>query len=262
MNYTTISASESDEIFWITFNRPKNQNSINSLLLEELNHALDWVETYSRCQVIVLQGKDGFFSSGMDFSELVGENSSCINQESKNNIKNCCELYFKTIKRFTYLPKIIISNIQGKALAGGIGLVSAGDFAIASPDSQFSLPEVLWGMMPAMVLPFLIRRVGSQEAYKMALTSVPVTAKQALEIKLIDEVSENPEGSIRRLALRLTRIDKSSISNLKRYFMSLWNINGEIEHLAVSETIRLMCDPAVREKIFNFIKYKRLPWEI
>lgn len=260
MDYRTINIENFDGVLWIKINRPINRNSINFMLLKELNCALDYVENNFLIKVIVLQGNDKFFCSGMDFKEILNGELSTT-EENKSFIEKYCTLYLKTLKRFTTIPKIVISDVQGKVIAGGIGLVAASDFVIASDSAQFSLPEVLWGMIPAMVLLFLTRRIGNQEAYKLAMTSIPISAVRALDIKLIDEISNNPLLHIKRLSLRLKHIDSSSVAKLKRYFNNIGNVTESFEKLAINETIASINNQDVRRKMHNFIQFNKLPWE-
>ena len=139
--------------------------------------------------------------------------------------------------------------------------MSASDLVVATPDSQFGLPEALWGLLPAIVTPFLIRRVGFQIAYRMALTTLPLSAKEAHAIKLVDEVSDNPSQIVHRLLLRVSKLRRETILKVKKYFNKMWIINDRIEEIAVRENIRGFSDPTVIEAILNFRNFKKLPWD-
>src|SRR5439155_22787849 len=82
---------------------------------------------------------------------------------------------------------ITLSHVQGKANAGGIDIVAACDIVLADHAAQFSLSELLFGLFPACVLPFLIRRVGFQKAHYMTLMTQPISAQRAHTWGLVDE---------------------------------------------------------------------------
>ena len=127
--------------------------------------------------------------------------------------------------------------------------------------SQFGLSEALWGLLPAMVIPYLIRRIGFGKAYRMALTTLPVSAQEAYAMGLVDEISEMPADSIRRLWLRLRRIEETTIGDIKEYFRKMWVVTEQMEATAVSEISRHMADPRVKGNIEDFVKLGKFPWD-
>lgn len=239
----------------VTIHRPKQRNSINAQLVLDLHNLLDQAERDSTCRCIVLQGENGFFCTGMDFNEVTQLHSS----SSENPIFSA--KYMELLKRFTTTPKIIISLVEGQVLAGGIGIVAASDIVIGNPQAQFGLSEALWGLLPACVTPFLIRRIGFQKAFFMTLTTETINAAEAYRIGLIDKLAEQPHDCLRQITLRLKRIREETIHDLKTYFRKMWIITEEMETEAIAELDRLMTIPRVRTNIKNFIEKQQFPWE-
>ena len=169
--------------------------------------------------------------------------------------------YMSLLKRFASSPKIIISKIEGTVLAGGMGLVAASDLVVATPASRFGLPEALWGLLPANVMPFLIRRVGFQAAYRLTLTTETITAEEAARIGLVDTLSDRPDDDIRRYLLRLGRLDEQTIREAKAYFQKMWFLTEEMEQTAIAELNRLVRTERVRQNIKNYVEYQKFPWE-
>lgn len=255
--YNTIILEKRANTYFITFNRINARNSINKEFMDELNSAFDIAEHDCACKIVVLQGKDGVFCTGMDFQQYADarpENETCAAKDRTSG-------FITLIRRISLFPKVIISKVDGQVLAGGVGIVAASDLVFASKRARFSLSEILWGLLPSMVLPYLIRRVGFQNAYRMTLTSLPVGAEEAKIMNLVDEVDDNLDGIINRYSVRLVRIDSDSIKTMKEYFRKLWIISGEMEQTAAAETNMLSASPKVSENIRNFVKYKKFPWE-
>lgn len=257
MDYETILLNESPGTLTVTFNRLKHRNSLNDTVLQELNNVLDLAEENPGCRLVILEGQQGIFCTGMDFETFALQDS----RGDPGIEKASSSLYMNTISRLSLIPKVIISKVDGQVMAGGIGLAAASDLVIATPRSRFSLSEALWGLLPAMVAPYLIRRVGYQTAYRMTLTTLPLSAQEAFAAHLVDEVNENPDAGIRKLKMKLMRLEESTIGNMKRYFRKMWLITGELEELAISETSRLMSLPGVKENIRNFVEKQQFPWE-
>jgi len=240
---------------WIlTLHRPDNRNSINETLLKEIHFVLDQAEQDTSCRCLVFQGENGIFCTGMDFQEVAQPVSG-----NKENFDS--EEYMRILKRFTMTSKIIIVLLDGQVLAGGVGIVAASDIAISTSHTQFGLSEALWGLLPACVLPFLIRRIGFQKSYFMTLTTQTINATEAKTIGLIDELSDNLNDSLRRLLLRLNRIQEETVKDLKTYFRKLWIINETMEQTAVQEITRLANKPNVQANIKNFVEKQQFPWE-
>lgn len=257
MDMETLIVTRGPKALTITFNRLQSRNSINTTVLKEMNQVLDIAERDRDCRLVIIEGKGGVFCTGMDFEEITQKEVST----NTENLKIWIRSYMSLLKRFTLISKVIIAKLDGQVLAGGVGLVAASDLVIATERTQFSLSEALWGLLPANVMPYLIRRVGFQKAYAMTLTTQTITAQDAKIIHLIDEINSNLDDAIRRLMLRLVRLDEKTIKDMKAYFRKMWIITEEMEEVAVNELSRLVTEPRVYSNIKNFIKYQRFPWD-
>lgn len=263
MDYKTIIVKESMGGLIVTIDRVSARNSLNTMMLAELNHVLDLAEQDPGCGFVALQGQQGIFCTGMDFQEVsesdaAGEIERLAAQSGQDLTANP---FMAILKRFTLSPKIIIALVDGVVMAGGVGFVAASDLAIATPRSSFTVSEALWGLLPAVVAPFLVRRVGFQAAYRMALSTATVTAARAESIALVDDVCDDPLDCLHRYVLRLSKLKESTVGNLKRYFRDMWFVDEKMETRAVSEISHLLTQPDVLETIVNYVKFKRLPWE-
>ncbi|MFC1747374.1 enoyl-CoA hydratase-related protein [Pseudomonadota bacterium] len=251
--YQTLQVDFKNRYTTVTINRPANNNTINSQLLEELNSVIDISENDTSIVALVLQGGEEIFCAGMDFEESISLPDDQIDKLSS--------LYMSTLKRFSLSPLIVISNLNGQVLAGGVGIVAASDLVIATPRSYFSLSEILWGLLPACVLPYLIRRVSFQAAYAMTLTSKTVHADEANQINLIDILTGNPQDEVRKLMIKLRRLDRRSILDAKLYFRKIWMLDESMELSAIKESSRLAVEPRVRRNIHNYVNKRVYPWD-
>ncbi|GAB3555687.1 polyketide biosynthesis enoyl-CoA hydratase PksH [Actinopolyspora lacussalsi] len=233
--------------------RPERQNGISAELLRGLHRALDETESDPERPALLVEGSDGVFCTGMDFADA-GDGSRDTGETGGAE-------FWRLLERFTTTPAVVVSLVDGKAIGGGVGIVAASDFVWATPRSSFGLPEALWGLLPCCVLPFLIRRVGFQPAYAMTLSTLPVSADEAVRSRLVDEVAEYPEAALRRLLLRLRRIDTDTVESLKRYVRPMSPIGTERGSAAVAEFVRLFTSTAVAERIEEYNRTGRFPWE-
>ncbi len=251
-HYQTLLVERKTRYITATINRPDSNNAINTVLLADINNLMDIAEQDPAVGALILCGRDGVFYAGMDFSEYV--------TLADDQVSALSSLYMNTLKRFSLSPLVIICNPDGRVLAGGVGLVAAADLVVTSPRTQFSLSEILWGLLPACVLTFLIRRIGFQSAYAMTFTSQTVDAAKAQELKLIDILTDTADEEIRKLLIKLLRLDRQSIANAISYFRKICLINDDVEAEAIRESTRLAVDPKVRSNIRNYIHNNDYPW--
>ncbi len=158
-------------------------------------------------------------------------------------------------------PYITISHVRGKANAGGVGFVAASDIVLADTTAQFSLSELLFGLYPACVLPFLIRRIGFQKAHYLTLMTQPVTVAQAHEIGLVDAFEEQSEVLLRRHLLRLRRLSKTAIGRYKTYMNRISGPLAQLRAPAIAANLEVFSDPANLQAIGRFVEHGVFPWE-
>ena len=255
MKFENLIVERSSRMMSLRIARPHRRNSINAALIREIGAALDEAERSSECRVVVLKGEPGCFCTGMDFQETAAQPDIAASDTVEIG------KFMDLLRRFTLCPKIIVSQLDGKVIAGGLGLVAASDLVLSTPRSEFSLSEALWGLLPCCVAPYLIRRIGFQKSYSMTLTTLPISAEKAHAINLVDELTENLDESMRRLALRLNLLEEETITDLKNYFRRMWMITSEMEATAVEEITRLSSQPRVKQNITEYVEHGAFPWE-
>jgi len=248
--YQTLHVQYQSQSCLVTLNCPKNYNKVTPELIYELHAVLDEIESKANNRLLILQGKSGIFCAGMD-----------LEVASKDSAKIASGAYMHLLRRFATIPRVIVAKVVGTVIAGGVGLVAASDLVIATPESQFSLSEALWGLLPCCVAPYLIRRIGFQAAYRLALTTSPITAEEAYRIQLVDTLSVTPDEILKQFIARFSRLEVKTLAELKSYFRKLWIITEEMEAMAVAEITRLMQTTLVQHNLNQYANEKRFPWE-
>ena len=253
MDWQTIKVRFEDTVCFIQFNRPEANNAINAMLLKECDKALDLCE--ESISIIVLEGLPEVFCVGADFQGI----HSQLSQGEKNN--DDPEQLYQIWQKIASGPYIVISHVRGKANAGGIGFIAASDIVLASETAQFSLSELLFGLFPACVLPFLIRRIGFQKSHYLTLMTKPISAQQAHSCGLVDAFLDKSEVLLRQNLLRLKNLPKNGIIQYKQYMNSLNEILIKSKEMAVCANRAIFSDPQNLERIFQFVEKGKYPWE-
>jgi polyketide biosynthesis enoyl-CoA hydratase PksH len=250
MSFQTIKVRVEPPVCVIRIDRPDSGNSVNRALVEEFQRALKECDADS-IHVVVIEGAPDVFCAGADFADYAADETNAVDPQA----------LYDVWERLATGPFISVAHVQGKATAGGVGFAVACDVVLANRAAQFSLTELLFGLYPACVLPFLARRVGFQRAHYMTLTTKPVTAEQALVWGLADECEADSEALLRKLLLRLRRLPKAGIRNYKAYANSLNPIVAQSRPVAIESNRALFADPVNRAAVRRFVETGLFPWE-
>jgi len=225
MQYKLIETTLEDRILSISLNRPEKRNALSAEMVTELKQALRNAEENPEVKIVLLKGKGGVFSAGTDLESLqkLQTNTYDENLADSNHLKEL----FRTIYNY---PKVIVSQVEGHAIAGGCGLATVTDFCFAIEEAQFGYTEVKIGFVPAIVMIFLIRKIGEGKARELLLSSKLIRSEEAAEIGLINSVipKEEIESYVMNFckglctgasahSLRITKAMISAVQNMKDF---------------------------------------------
>jgi methylglutaconyl-CoA hydratase len=180
---TYIHYTVENRVAYITLNRPEKRNAFNPQLVAELKAAFQNAANDDAAKVIVLRSNGAVFSAGADLSVLqtMQQNSREQNFADSQSVRELYEMIYT-------LPKVIIAQVQGHAIAGGCGLATVSDFCFAAPEANFGYSEVKIGFIPAIVAVFLLRKIGEGRAKELLLTGKLISAAEAQNFGIINKV--------------------------------------------------------------------------
>jgi polyketide biosynthesis enoyl-CoA hydratase PksH len=264
MTYETIKVEFQESICFLTIDRPGANNTINGQLVVECNAVL--AECEESATVVVFSGSPEVFCYGADFNAIAGMQSDpgsmvVRKRHDDDEPSDGPGALYDLWMRMATGPYVTISHVRGKANAGGVGFVAASDIVLADETAQFSLSELLFGLYPACVLPFLIRRIGFQRAHYLTLMTLPIGAKQACEWGLVDAVDLASEGLLRRHLQRLRRLSKTAIRSYKTYMNRISAPLQDLKSPAVAGNLEVFSDAANLQAITRYVEHGVFPWE-
>jgi enoyl-CoA hydratase/carnithine racemase len=213
---------------------------LNAALVERL---LAELESDGEATLVTIESDGAAFCDGMDLRSLVGPTGAVA-----GTLVSFAAL-LSTIER---TPRPVVALINGPARGGGVGLVAAADVAIAAPHATFGLPEALFGLIPAIVLPLLARRIGPARARWLAVSTLSITAEEALRVGLVDEVSTDLEAALARYTHRFERIDPRALAEIKAITAALRPAHADSED-AATRFQRLASSEQTRERVTRFL---------
>src|SRR6266849_6403325 len=183
--YTHISVQRAfqDKIATITMQRAEMHNAFNAQLIEDLRVAFTDLSTDEKLHAVVLTGDGPSFSAGADLNVM--KDSASFTQEQ--NISDALHLadLFDTINSF---PCPVVARVNGTAMGGGAGLISVCDIVIAAESARLAFSEVKLGIAPAVISPYVVRKIGETNARVLFVTGERFSAARAREIGLVHSV--------------------------------------------------------------------------
>ncbi|WP_215224509.1 enoyl-CoA hydratase/isomerase family protein [Echinicola shivajiensis] len=185
-NYVII--EKLGRIGYVIMNRPEKRNALNGDMVKGLIEAFDQIEKDSEVKVVVLKGEGKVFCSGADLEDIKKMQVNSF-EENLSDSEHLKSLFYKI---YTF-PKVVIAQVHGHAIAGGCGLVSVCDFSFVVPSAFMGYSEVRIGFVPAMVLVFLLRKIGEGAAKSLLLGGELVPGEKARKLGLVNDVFEAEE---------------------------------------------------------------------
>ncbi|MEO8075304.1 MAG: enoyl-CoA hydratase-related protein [Acidobacteriota bacterium] len=182
----------------ITLNRPELRNAFDEEVIASITSAAHAAAEDATVRAVVLAGAGKAFCAGAD----LGWMSKAIAYTHRENLADAEDLA-RMLERLNTLPVPLIGRVHGAALGGGVGLTAVCDIVVAGEDTVFALSEVKLGILPAVISPYVVRKIGESAARELFLTGSRFSARRAREIGLVHEVVPDAhldEAVERRLA--------------------------------------------------------------
>ena len=184
----------------VWLNRPDVRNAFDGLMVTELRKTLFDLRTVDAIRVVVLGGRGPSFCAGADLQWMKAM-AAFTREENLREAQALADLFFTVYES----PKPIVARVHGAALGGGAGLVAACDIPVAALGTQFGFTEVRLGILPAVISPYVIGKIGESAARELFLTGERFEAVRAHEIGLVraavpeEDLDAAVEGRVQEL---------------------------------------------------------------
>jgi methylglutaconyl-CoA hydratase len=192
----------------VTLARPERRNAFDAALIAELTEAFGEVDD---ARAVVLSGEGESFCAGAD----VEWQRSSIDLSYDENVGDALRLY-RMCETIDACPAPVVARVHGYALGGGSGLVACADIAVAAEDATFGFTEVRLGIVPAVISPFVLARIGPGAARRWFLTGERFGADVALRIGLVHDAAADSEAATERVVEALLAGGPEAVRAAKR----------------------------------------------
>lgn len=215
----------------VTLNRPAVHNAFNDDLIARLDNAFTGLGADPKVRVVVLAGNGKSFCAGADLNWM----KAMAGYSEAENVADSSRLA-EMLYKIHSCPKPTVARIHGAALAGGVGLVSACDMAVAAEHAKFGITEVKLGLIPANIALYLVPSIGVRAVRRYGMTGSLFDAAEALRIGLVDEVApaEQLDAAVAGIVDALLAAAPQAVAECKKL----------VEHVAGPVTEQMRQDTA------------------
>lgn len=254
MSYKTLLVDDAGGVITVTLNRPDVHNAFNDELIAEAIDVFSHVPAGAR--VVILRGSGQTFCAGADLNWM----SRMVSYTRDENVRDSSQLA-KMYAVIDECPVPIVGRITGAAIGGGVGLVAVCDIAIAGPQTKFGLSEVKLGILPAVISPYVIAKIGASHARALFLTGERFDAERALRIGLVHRVAEDVDAAVADVVAQLKTSGPEAVRECKKLIA---HVSSREVVDAIGYTIEAIATRRVSQEgqqgMKAFLEKKKAPW--
>ncbi|HVQ42313.1 MAG TPA: enoyl-CoA hydratase-related protein [Vicinamibacterales bacterium] len=242
----------------VTLNRPDVRNAFNEDMIEQLTAFAASVPADGSIRAVVIRGSGTVFSAGADV-QWMGKMLGFSHEENLADARKAAQMFLA----LDSLPVPLIGRIHGAALGGGSGLAAVCDVVLAADDAVFGFTEVVLGILPAMISPYVVRKIGLSAARELCLTGERFGAARAKDIGLVHKVVPSAELDA-AVDAQLALFHKAAPSAIARTKQLLAGVAGrrpaDVLALTVENIAHQRVSPEGQEGLRAFLDKRPASW--
>lgn len=242
----------------VTLNRPDVRNAFNEEMIDELSAFAADASTDHSIRAVVLRGAGTVFSAGADvqwMSRMIGYS----HEENLADARKAARMFHA----LDSLPVPVIGRVQGAALGGGSGLAAICDVVIAADDAVFGFTEVVLGILPAMISPYVVRKIGLSYARELCLSGARFSAARAKEIGLVHHVVPAAEldAAVDAQVALFRKAAPTAVAATKKLLAEVHGRRpGDVQALTVENIAAQRVSPEGQEGLRAFLDKRPAAW--
>lgn len=259
--YTHISVDHSFQgrIARVTMQRPEVHNAFNTQLIQDLQIAFSQLSQDNNLHAVILAGAGKSFSAGADIQMM----QKAITFSADENVQDALQLanLMQTIDTF---PCPVVARVHGAAMGGGVGLVAVCDIALVADHVRFAFSEVKLGIAPAVISPYVLRKIGVSHARALFTTGERFSAQRAYEIGLVHTVvpAEQLDEALEHTTQELLTSAPQALRTCKTLAQRVGSMETTEVHSYTAETIaRLRTSSEGQEGLRAFLEKRQPNWQ-
>lgn len=254
-----LAIERSGGVLRIDMARVEVLNAFDEAMIGELGAAFGEAGADPEVRCVVLGGRGKAFSAGADIQWMKRQSEA----PEAANLEDA-RRFAAMLERIATCPKPTIARVQGACMGGGVGLVCACDFAVAAEGARFAVSEVRFGIIPAVIAPYLIAAVGVRQAKRLALSAARIGAHAALSLGLVHDVvaEEQLDAAVEALATDLQAGGPRAMAEIKTLYSRLATagFDADVRELTAATVARIRATDEAREGFKAFLEKRPAAW--
>jgi enoyl-CoA hydratase/carnithine racemase len=257
--FKTITCELKGPVAEVTLNRPESRNAMSHQMVEELLSCFQELaeESYRDVRVVLLRAAGSVFCAGGDVRDL-----RSAGEENREAVARLDALLIAVDEA----PQVVIARVQGPALGGGLGLICVCDVVIAGSGARFALPEVRLGLVPSLISPYVIARVGLPRARRLMLTGQEIGGSAACEYGLATYTAgseEELDQLVRGVVSDVLKGAPQALRECKRLLFAVASSGGvQTLDYRIDLLNRLRASEEAQAGMLAFIQRQPAPWQV
>ncbi len=257
-SYLSVERSHDNKIATVTLRRPEAHNAFNAQVIAELTAAFTDLHHDERLHGVILTGEGASFSAGADLNMM--KSAATFTQE--DNLNDALRLA-DLLQTINTLPCPVVARVNGTAMGGGLGLIAVCDIAIAAETARFAFSEVKLGIAPAVISPFVVRKIGETNARVLFATGERFSAARALSIGLVHAVVplEQLDEAVQKAVQELLTSAPQALRACKTLAVTVGLLAADEARTYTAQTIaRLRVGDEGQEGLRAFLEKRKPNW--
>lgn len=258
---TLTSTTDKRGVLTLSMDRPQVHNAFDTVMIRELTAALQAADLDETTRVVVITGSGSSFSAGADMNWMRSLKGASL----EDNESDALELA-GLMRSLNYLSKPSIARINGAAFGGGLGLIAACDITIAVDSARFGLTEARLGLAPAVISPYVFRRIGEGNARRYFLSGERFDARQAKDIGLIQQYvgAGQLDDTVEDMIRALLKGGPLAVAHCKQLAFAVVGHNAKSQQTLDEYTAKLIAGLRVsaegQEGLAAFLEKRKPAW--
>ena len=258
---TLISHTDKRGVLTLCMNRPEVHNAFDAEMIRELTDSLQAADMDGKVRMVVITGTGSCFSAGADLNWM----RSQVEANQDENERDALRLA-ELMRSLNYLSKPTIARINGAAFGGGLGLIAACDITVAVDSARFGLTEARLGLAPAVISPYVIRRIGEANARRYFLSAGRFDSQRAYDIGLIQQsvATEQLDEAIEESISQVLKSGPSAVGHCKQLVFKIAGHDADSQKITDEYTARLIASLRVsgegQEGLAAFLEKRKPDW--
>ena len=261
---THVKLEREGPVLRLWLNRPEQRNALSAEMVREIQATFEAIRDDADVRVVVIRGAGGNFCAGGDIKNMQAAGTPPA-PGATDELKAGNRRYGAMLLTIDEARQAVIAVVEGAAMGGGIGFASVADITLAIDTAEFAMTEVMLGVVPAAISPFVVRRIGLTAARRFAVSGAKLSARKARDVGFVHEVAGDAAALEALLATQINQILKcapDAVAETKRLMLRAASSVPMTELLdrAADSFAAAVRSPEGREGTQAFVEKRKPNW--